>query len=91
MYPGINLYLFCATFIPSPLIANLIKPEVDDNIVAGLKLALEFKKIEITSNAPTGLLPTFLQKVTAALKFLKNSFKVFASMSASDNVLLFFL
>ena len=90
--PKYNPLLFCTTFIPSPVVANLIKSGVADKAALGFLDAAALPILLAISNALTGLLATFFQKITEALPtLLKNSFKPSASIVASDTVIDFFL
>ena len=76
---------FCTTFIPSPVVANLIKSGVADKAALGFLLAAALPILLAISNTLTGLLATFFPKLTVALPtLLKKSFNSSASIVASD-------
>ena len=67
-----NPLLFYTTFIPSPVVANLIKSGVAARAALGFLDAAALPILLAISNALTGLLATFFPKLTVAFT---NTFK----------------
>ena len=81
--PKYNPFPLCTTFIPLPLVANLIKSGVADKAALGFLLAAALPILRSISNALTGLLATFFPKLTVALPtLLKKIFTPSASIVA---------
>ena len=68
--PKYNPLPFCTNFIPSPVVANLIKSGVADKAALGFLDAAALPMLLAISNALTGLLATFFPKLTVALPTL---------------------